>query len=59
MKNKIRALMILLIPFLLIGLLSYSMLAVKILLGMLIGGLVGGLYIFILEFINEMFPNDR
>ena len=59
MKNKLRAIGVLILAFLLIEVISYSILAVKIILALIIGGLTYGLYTFVLEIINEMFPNDR
>lgn len=59
MKNKLRTIAVLLLSFGLIELLSYSKIAVKISIIFLIGFLVYGLYIFILDIMNDAYPEDK
>ena len=59
MKNKIRAITLLLLTFLLILTLAYSTVAVKIAIGLLIGFVGYGMYLVILGIMDDIYPEDK
>lgn len=59
MKNKLRAIAVMLLGFGLIYTLSTSVLIQKIFVGLIVGGLLYGLYTLILDIINDVYGEDK